>query len=250
MRQFEAILNGLPKSPETVPTSLGKTASSDGSLEKCSYVRSESMCAIVDHIAAAQGDFPPPSKLPPKSQSQPDKKTCVQATQLVLSVVNKMLVRLDTTVKMLKTKYGESAANWLRVQTSQLKILADYALPTATTADSNCIYYKPFNDHEWTKLRPYYVVDVWNEQHGNIGLCWSKVRETDGKAGERRPAYGGLATNLVQADRQLLLPRLHHLQCDLLQHVQLAGPRTGRTLHGRGRRPASFQGSSRNFSSI
>ena len=48
------------------------------------------------------------------------------------------------------------------MQHSQIKLLADFALQAAINTDPNTILYKPQNDPEWIKLKPYFVIDVKN----------------------------------------------------------------------------------------
>ncbi len=117
------------------------------------------MCDVFDHLAET-GEAPA-AKLPQgKSKDAAAHHVCVQAVQIVLGVVNKVFVRVDITMTKLKLKSDTSAFFRLKILSSQIKILADYALQAAINEDPDCILYKPQTDPEWARVRPYYTIDV------------------------------------------------------------------------------------------
>ena len=103
-------------------------------------------------------------QMPKRTAVQPEAKqaVCVQAGLLVMSVANKLLVRIDTIVSKLTAGHKQSEMNKLKVQNSLLKLMAEMLLVTALNSDSNCILYKPLSDPEWIKLKPYCIIDVSN----------------------------------------------------------------------------------------
>ena len=154
VKLFETILGSLPDNED----SATKTEPTVISNAPCAYVRSDSMKKAFEYLSSGEMTASSPKKTPTFQASS--QGICIPATLLVAGVINKLLIRIDMTMGKLKEEYTKARYERLKVQVSQLEMLANIALQAAISADPNSLVYKPQSDPEWVRIKPFYTVDV------------------------------------------------------------------------------------------
>jgi len=94
-------------------------------------------------------------------QTKKSEKVCIPATILTMTVIRKLLVRVDQSLQKLLKNICFPEETQIRISHFQLCGLLEYALPASINADSNDIFYKSQTDPEWEKLKNYCTVYVF-----------------------------------------------------------------------------------------
>ena len=87
-------------------------------------------------------------------------KICIQATILVMTVISRLLRRMERQLVNLRKGKSSTDESQLRISESQLSTLVRKFIPAAIRANPDDIFYKEADDPVWVELSKHYSTYV------------------------------------------------------------------------------------------